>query len=67
MGSKKWNFIVGIDIWNATTETLLQKLMENIKSLGSGIEKTTGIKGTKENTRNASQSLHKPFEKLKKV
>ena len=42
--------IVGIDIGNATTESTLAEVDgENIKVLGSSIEKTTGIKGTKEN------------------
>ena len=41
--------IVGIDIGNATTESTLAEVDgENIKVLGSSIEKTTGIKGTKE-------------------
>lgn len=42
--------IVGIDIGNATTESTLAEVDgEDIKVLGSSIEKTTGIKGTKEN------------------
>ena len=39
--------IVGIDIGNATTESTLAEVDgEDIKVLGSSIEKTTGIKGT---------------------
>ena len=42
--------IVGIDIGNATTESTLAEVDgEKIKVIGSSIEKTTGIKGTKEN------------------
>ena len=56
--------IVGIDIGNATTESTLAEVDgENIKVLGSSIEKTTGIKGTKENIKGVYQSLHKLFEK----
>lgn len=40
--------IVGIDIGNATTESTLAEVDgEDIKVLGSSIEKTTGIKGTR--------------------
>lgn len=59
--------IVGIDIGNATTESTLAEVDgENIKVLGSRIEKTTGIKGTKENIKGVYQSLHKLFEKTGK-
>ena len=56
--------IVGIDIGNATTESTLAEVDgEKIKVIGSSIEKTTGIKGTKENIKGVFQSLHKLFEK----
>ena len=59
--------IVGIDIGNATTESTLAEVDgDNIKVLGSGIEKTTGIKGTKENIKGVFNSLHKLFEKTGK-
>lgn len=56
--------IVGIDIGNATTEsTLVQVDNGNIEVLSSGIVKTTGIKGTKENVKGVFLSLTKAFEK----
>lgn len=59
--------IVGIDIGNATTETTLAEIdRETIKVLGSSIEKTTGIKGTKENIKGVYQSLYKLFERTGK-
>ena len=59
--------IVGIDIGNATTESTLAEVDgDNIKVLGSGIEKTTGIKGTKENIKGVFNSLHKLCEKTGK-
>jgi len=59
--------IVGIDIGNATTESTLAEVDgENIKVLGSSIEKTTGIKGTKENIKGVYQSLYKLFEKTER-
>lgn len=59
--------IVGIDIGNATTESTLAEVDgDNIKVLGSGIEKTTGIKGTKENIKGVFNSLNKLFEKTGK-
>lgn len=51
-------YVAGIDIGNATTETALGKI-ENGKLLrcSSGITKTTGIKGTKENLYGMLNSL----------
>ena len=44
--------IVGIDIGNATTESTLAEVNgKEINILSSGIVKTTGIKGTKENVK----------------
>jgi diol dehydratase reactivase alpha subunit len=57
--------IAGIDIGNATTETALASLKENMKIefLSSGIVKTSGIKGTKENIHGVFSSLKKSLEK----
>ncbi|MCT4566077.1 MAG: diol dehydratase reactivase subunit alpha [Maledivibacter sp.] len=57
--------IAGIDIGNATTETALASLKENtkIEFLSSGIVKTSGIKGTRENIHGVFSSLKKSLEK----
>ncbi|RKD32753.1 diol dehydratase reactivase subunit alpha [Thermohalobacter berrensis] len=54
--------IAGVDIGNDTTETSLAKIDDfgNVSFLASGIVKTTGIKGTKEN-------IHGIFSSLKQV
>ncbi|WP_289103584.1 diol dehydratase reactivase subunit alpha [uncultured Fusobacterium sp.] len=55
--------IVGIDIGNATTESTLAEVNgKDIKVLSSGITKTTGIKGTKENVKGVFSSLQKAFQ-----
>lgn len=55
--------IVGIDIGNATTESTLAEVNgKEIKVLSSGIVKTTGIKGTKENVKGVFASLQKAFQ-----
>ncbi len=55
--------IIGIDIGNATTEsTLAQIIGEEVQVLSSGIVKTTGIKGTKENIKGVFKSLQKALE-----
>ena len=60
--------IVGIDIGNATTEsTLAQVDKKNIQVLSSGIVKTTGIKGTKENIKGVFASLQKALENCGKT
>lgn len=60
--------IVGIDIGNATTEsTLAQVTGKNIQVLSSGIVKTTGIKGTKENIKGVFKSLQKSLENCGKT
>ena len=54
--------IVGIDIGNATTESTLAEVNgKEINILSSGIVKTTGIKGTKENVKGVFASLQKAF------
>lgn len=56
--------IVGIDIGNATTESTLAEVNgKEIKVLSSGIAKTTGIKGTKENVKGVFSSLNEAFKK----
>ncbi|ADO84110.1 diol dehydratase reactivase subunit alpha [Ilyobacter polytropus] len=60
--------IVGIDIGNATTEsTLAQVDGEKVQVLSSGIVKTTGIKGTKENIKGVFKSLQKALENCGKT
>lgn len=51
--------VAGIDIGNATTETALGKVFEDgkVEFLSSGIVKTTGIKGTRENIKGVFESL----------
>lgn len=59
--------IVGIDIGNATTESTLAEVKDNkINVLSSGIVKTTGIKGTKENVKGIFQSLSIALKKVEK-
>lgn len=59
--------IAGIDIGNSSTETCIVQYNENkIKTLSSGIAKTTGIKGTKENIKGLFLSLQKALEKIDK-
>lgn len=56
--------IVGIDIGNATTETALARIYDdNIEFLSSGIVKTTGIKGTRENINGIFASLKQAVDK----
>lgn len=57
--------IAGIDIGNATTETALARLKENkeIEFLSSGIVKTSGIKGTRENIHGVFSSLKRALDK----
>lgn len=51
-------WIAGIDIGNATTETALAKIEGNALNFeATGIVKTTGIKGTKDNLRGVYASL----------
>ncbi len=59
--------IVGIDIGNSTTESTLAEVNgKEINILSSGIVKTTGIKGTKENVKGVFASLQKAFNNYMK-
>ncbi|MDD7392160.1 diol dehydratase reactivase subunit alpha [Fusobacterium gastrosuis] len=59
--------IAGIDIGNSSTETCIAKYDgDKIITLSSGIAKTTGIKGTKENIKGLFLSLQKALDKLDK-
>lgn len=51
-------YVAGIDIGNATTETALGKIQDGrLLRCTSGITKTTGIKGTKDNLYGMINSL----------
>ncbi|WP_349764062.1 diol dehydratase reactivase subunit alpha [Fusobacterium sp. SYSU M8D902] len=59
--------IIGIDIGNATTESTLAEVNgKDIRVLSSGIAKTTGIKGTKENVKGVFSSLNEAFKKARR-
>lgn len=59
--------VAGIDIGNSSTETCIALYDgKNMKTLSSGIAKTTGIKGTKENIKGLFLSLQKALEKIDK-
>ena len=57
--------VAGVDIGNATTETAIARIYENnkIEFLSSGIVKTTGIKGTKQNIHGIFASLKQALDK----
>ncbi len=57
--------IAGVDIGNATTETAIATVNDNrgIEFISSGIVKTTGIKGTKENIYGVVASVKQALEK----
>ena len=56
--------IAGIDIGNATTETALASIYDdNIEFLSSGIVRTTGIKGTRENINGIFASLKQALDR----
>jgi diol dehydratase reactivase alpha subunit len=58
-------YIAGVDIGNATTETALGKIVDGqLLICVSGIAETTGIKGTMENIRGVKNSLLAATEKL---
>ncbi len=60
--------IVGIDIGNATTESTLAEVNGgDINVLSSGIVKTTGIKGTKENVKGVFASCRKLSRVLEEI
>jgi len=58
-------FVAGIDIGNATTEVAIAKIEDGnkIEFVSSGIVKTTGIKGTKQNIKGVIDSLNQALEK----
>ncbi len=57
-------FIAGVDIGNSTTEAAIACLQgEDLRFLGSGCTKTTGIKGTTENFTGIKNALLKAAEK----
>lgn len=58
-------YIAGVDIGNASTETALALVSDNgeITFLSSGIVKTTGLKGTKENIHGLYSSLKQALDK----
>ncbi|MDK2882638.1 MAG: hypothetical protein PWQ41_729 [Bacillota bacterium] len=56
--------VAGVDVGNATTETALARVADGRADfLASGITKTTGIKGTKENISGIMASLHQALGK----
>lgn len=58
-------YVAGIDIGNATTETALGKIEDGkLLCCTSGITKTTGIKGTKENLYGMVNSLKEACRKM---
>lgn len=58
--------IAGIDIGNATTETALAIISnkKEIKFISSGIVKTSGIKGTRENIHGVFSSMKRALDKV---
>lgn len=57
--------VAGVDIGNATTETALARIgsNKNIEFISSGIVKTTGIKGTKQNIHGILASIKQAVDK----
>jgi len=60
--------VAGVDIGNATTETALAQVSSTneIKFLATGIVKTTGIKGTRQNIQGVLSSLKQALDKVGK-
>jgi diol dehydratase reactivase alpha subunit len=57
--------VAGVDIGNATTETALARIDgKHVTFLASGINETTGIKGTKQNVHGVFRSLRKALDKV---
>jgi diol dehydratase reactivase alpha subunit len=56
----KMKLIAGVDIGNSTTEVCIASVQENkkLRFLSSGITKTTGIKGTKQNIKGVITALN---------
>lgn len=58
--------VAGVDIGNATTETAIARIYEGkVEFLASGIVKTTGIKGTKQNIHGVFASVKQALDKVK--
>lgn len=57
--------VAGVDIGNATTETAVAKIEDSkIEFISSGIVKTTGIKGTKQNIYGVLASIKQALDKV---
>lgn len=58
--------IAGVDIGNATTETAIAKFYndKSVEFISSGIVKTTGIKGTKQNIHGVFASIKQALDKV---
>ena len=57
--------VAGVDIGNATTETAIARIDgKHVTFLASGINETTGIKGTKQNVHGVFRSLRKALDKV---
>jgi diol dehydratase reactivase alpha subunit len=60
-------FIAGVDIGNSTTEVCIASETNGIiEFISSGITKTTGIKGTTENTKGIISALNNALDKAEK-
>lgn len=62
------NLVAGVDIGNATTEVAIADVSdkEHIEFLASGIVKTSGIKGTRQNIHGVIAALKQALDKLNK-
>ena len=57
--------VAGVDIGNATTESAIARIDgKNVTFLASGINETTGIKGTKQNIHGVFRSLRNALSKI---
>ena len=57
--------VAGVDIGNATTETAIARIDgKHVTFLASGINETTGIKGTKQNVHGVFRSLRRALDKV---
>jgi diol dehydratase reactivase alpha subunit len=55
--------VAGVDIGNSTTEAAIAKIDgPKLEFIASGIDKTTGIKGTKKNIRGIINALEKALD-----
>ncbi len=58
--------IAGVDIGNSTTEVAIADVEKNLNFLASSLVKTTGIKGTLENTVGIVKALNKALKSINK-